>query len=759
VQKKYRIIGASEPRMESIAKVTGMAKYTTDIFMSGMVYGKILRSPYAHARVTGIDVSEAKKVPGVLGILTFKDIPNVLYNCSGTPPSGLVIKDEKILTNESKYVGDKVAAVVAQSEKTCDEALKKIKVDYELLPAIFKIKEALAKGAPLVHSSLFKSNICKTIRAEEGNVEQGLKEADYIFEETYRTQAVQHVSMEPTGCVCHYTLDNRIVVWGTTQTPHHDRRILADLTGLLENRIRVIKPVMGGGFGSRQQLHHQPIGVFLSKLVRRPVKMIYDREEEMYASAIRHPSLIKVRAGVNREGRILAFHLQVYLNTGGYATQGPIVLAAMSRKMQYKVPHYLFEGFCVYTNAPVAGAMRGYGNPQINFARETILNEICEKKGWDPIDFRLKNHLQVGDRIPSLDYTVQSCKIEECAQKANNIMNILEKEYCSKDTKIFNNTAIKRAWGISFGSHSSGISGRDQAAAVVLVNDDGTVKLLVGSPDIGQGSDTILAQIVAEELGLKTTQMVTTVSADTEYVPYDTGTFSSRQAYVGGNAVLKAAQDCKNTIMEQLSLLYGVEAKKVYFVDGKYVVNTPRGEECLDFAEVIRKASFGIGGRVFIGRADYKPSTSPPPFAVCIAEVEVNLDSGEIKVPNVIMAVDSGTILNPGIVEGQVQGGVSMGVGYALYESMRIDHKFKRPLESDLLFYKVQFAVDSPHIHVCLVDSYEPTGPYGAKSVGELPTVPVAAAIVHGVYKATGYWVRELPVIRNLKIIKEIINI
>lgn len=751
MQKKYRIVGTSEPRIESIAKVTGMAKYTTDIFMPGMVYGKILRSPYAHARVKDIDVSEAKKVPGVLGILTFKDVPNVLYNCSGTPPSGLIIKDERILTNKPKYVGDKVAAVVAQSEKTCDEALKKIKVDYELLPCILTIKEAIAEGAPLVHSSLFKTNVCSSFSAKEGNVEQGLKKSDYIFEETYRTQGVQPIAMETTGCVCHYTQDNRIIVWGTTQNPHHDRRILADLTGLSENRIRVVKPVMGGTFGVRQQLHHQPIGVFLSKLVRRPVKMIYDREEEMYASVIRHPSLIKVRVGVSREGKILAFHIKVYVNTGGYATQGPILLPSMSKKMQYKVPHYLFEGFCVYTNAPVAGAMRGFGNTQLNFARETIINEICEKMGWDPIDFRLKNHLQVGDKIPSLNDEVQSCKIEECAQEANNIKNILEKERCSQDTQIFNNPAIKRAWGISFGNHGSGISERDQGAAVVLVNDDGTVKLLVGSPDIGQGSDTILAQIVAEELGLETTQLVTVVSADTEYTPYDNGSFSSRQAYVGGNAVLKAAQDCKNIIIEQLALLYRVKAKKVYFMDGKYVINTSRGEEYLTFTEVIHKTSFGAGGRVFIGRADYKPSTSPMPFAVCIAEVEVNLDSGEIKVPNVIMAIDSGTIINPCIVEGQVQGGVSMGVGYALYETMRMDPKFKRPLESDLLSYKVQFTVDSPQIYVYMANSYEPTGPYGAKSVGELPTVPVAAAIVHGIYKATGYWVRELPVISNLK--------
>jgi CO/xanthine dehydrogenase Mo-binding subunit len=740
LQEKYRVVGQSLPRQESVLKVTGAAEYTNDIHLPGMVFGKILRSPHAHARVIAIDTAAAEALAGVLGVLTFRDVPGTLYNCSGTPPSPMVIKDEKILTGEPKHEGDRIAAVVAVSEDVCNEALSRIKVEYDILPAIMNVEEALADGAPPLHGNLFPNNVPKTVLAEEGDTNAGLQQADRVFTGVYRTPAVQHVPLEPTGCICHYTRDDRLLIWSTSQTPHHDRRILSDLTGLPQSRIRIIKPMMGGGFGARQQLHHQPVGVFLSRMIRRPVKMIYDREEEMVASTVRHGSLIKVHIGVNHDGKMVAIHVQAYLDTGGYITQGPTVLASMSRKIQYRVPHYRFEGYCVYTNTPVAGAMRGYGNPQLNFARETLMNEICEEMGWDPVRFRLNNHLQVGDKIPSLHYAVESCRIEECVAGANRIKACLEEA-----PVVSQSGSARRSWGVSFGSHASGIAERDQGAAAVLVNDDGTVNLLVGSPDIGQGSDTILAQIVAEELGLESTQVVT-VSADTDHVPYDTGTFASRQAYVTGNAVLLASRDVRESLGERLAIIYGVGKEDIIFADKEYVLQTPAGEEVhLSFADAVKKASFGATGHVFIGRASFKPATSPPPYVVCLAQVEVDDYTGRVKVPHIIMAVDVGFALNPDIVEGQVHGGASMGAGFALCEAVRPDRKRNKTLESDLLYYKTLFTVDSPDIHVYLAEGFEPSGPYGAKSVGELPTVPVASAIIHALYNATGVWVRELP--------------
>ena len=749
--KEYRVIGTSPPRHESFLKVTGGAQYTDDISIPGMVFGKILRSPHAHARVVRIDTTEALRMPGVLGILTYKDVPATLYNCSGTPPSAMIIKDERILTAEPKHVGDKIAAVVAGNENTCAEALAKIKVEYELLPPVFEIEEALVEGAPLIHSNICQDNICKTLIVSQGDIEQGFQESEHVFERTYKTPAIQHVPLEPTGCICHYTIDERLKIWATSQTPHHERRLLSDLTGIPQSRIRIVKPVMGGGFGARQQLHHQPVGVFLSKMVRRPVKMIYDREEEMYASAVRHGSLIKVRAGVNNDGKLVAFQAQVYLNTGGYITHGPIVLAAMSKKMQYKVPNYRFEGHCIYTNAPVAGAMRGYGNPQLNFARETLFNELCLHLGWDPLEFRVKNHIQVGDRVPGMQEKIESCEISACLDAAKRIKGDLENgkklDVSSPHKSI---SKVKKAWGVSFGCHGSGIVDRDQSSAVVLVNDDGTVNLLVGAPDIGQGSDTILAQIAAEELGLDSGQVLT-VSADTEHVPYDNGAFSSRQAYVVGNAVLQAARDVKVDLQERLSSIYEVNKESVKFLNQQFVINTSTGDVHLSFTDAVRKASFGATGKVFIGRASFKPASSPPPYAVCFAEVEVDNDTGKIRVPNIIMTVDVGKPINPEIVRGQVEGGVSMGVGFALSEMVQIDFRLKKPLETNLLYYKVQFTVDSPDIHTWIADGYEPSGPYGAKSVGELPAVPVAAAIIHAIYKATGVWVRDLPLTYNLK--------
>ena len=737
------IVGQSFPRHESIAKVTGKAQYTDDLQIPGMAYGRILRSPHAHAKVLKIDKSEAEKVPGVLGILLPQDVPDRLFNCAGNPPSPMLIKDERVLTDHPLYAGDRIAAVAALTNEACTEALNKISVKYEPLPAFFEIREALNERAPLIHPELFGSNIFKKLECSQGDVEHGFAESDYIFEDEFHTPAVQHVAMEPVSCICHYTEDEQLIVWSTSQAPFQERRILAELLDLPENKVRIIKPVMGGGFGGRQQIHNQHVGAFLSRLVRRPVKIINTREEEMYASVVRHGSVCRLKCGVREDGRLVAFHAKVYLNSGPYCTHTPIVLGAQSRKFQYRLPHYRYEGYGVYTNGPIGGAMRGYGNPQLSFAREVMMDRIAKKLGIDPLEFRVMNHLETGETIPCHTFPLRSCAITECVEIGERIRDEIERQESSPHGEA----EILEAWGVAFACHTSGPSNNEgKSSSLILVNDDGTVNLLVGSADIGQGCETTLSQIAAEELGIDLKE-ITVTSGDTSFTPYDTGTFASSQIYVAGNAVRQAAQDVKEKLGVALAACYHTDLEMVRHEQSQFIIETGADKKIsLSFKESVAKVMSGGKGRVLTGFSSFKAEESPLPFSVCWAKVAVDKRARTLSVQHIIQVVDVGTAVNPDVVKGQVEGGISMGLGYALTEQIEIDHRAQKPSSSDLLHYKVPTACDMPKIHVATARrSYEPTGPFGAKSVGELPVVAVAPAIVNAISIATGEKINSLP--------------
>jgi len=736
----FKIVGKPYHRLESRLKVTGQAVYTADLTLPGMVYGAILRSPHAHAKVTRIDKSAALKVPGVLGVLLPQDVPQQLFNCSGSPPSPLLIKDERILTDHPLYAGDRIAALAAETPQACREGLEKLQVEYELLPAVFKIKEALAEKAVRLQPELAKTNIIKKIKVTQGDVAEGFRMSDFVFEEEFYTPAVQHVPLELTGCVCSFTSEGKLTVWSTSQTPFQDRRILAELLNMTESDIRVIKPFMGGGFGARQQLHNQPIGALLSRLVLRPVKIMHTREEDMYASAVRHESVIRLKVGVNRDGKFQAVHAQVFMNAGPYTTHSAVVMAATSRKFQYRVPHYLFEGHCVLTNAPVAGAMRGFGNPQMTFARELLLDRIARKLNLDPVRMRLENHLQAGDTFPGGSPLVWSCAIEDCAQGAEKI----KEEIDEQDGKQ-NRAGLVEAWGMAFGCHTSGPSSKEGlSSCIISANDDGTVQLMTGSADIGQGSETTLCQVAAEELGLEVAD-ITIHAADTLTTPYDTGTFASSQMYISGNAVQKAAAHLLQNIKAALGNIYRIAADKISCAKGRITLDLHRETKTLTFKQAVKKIIFDDKGAVLIGHASFKAEESPPPFAVCWAKVAWDRRTNNVEVKHVIEAVDVGTAINPEVVIGQVQGGIAMGFGYAMLEQVELDPRAVKPISSDLLHYKVPLSLDAPQAHVYIARSYEPTGPFGAKSVGEAATVPVAAAIANAVAHATGEEIKALP--------------
>lgn len=741
-KEDWTSVRKSFPRHEAVSKVTGQAEYTDDLVVPGMVCGRILRSPHAHARVRRIDGSAAEKVPGVLGVLLPADVPPRKFNCAGNPPSAILVKDETVLTDHPLYAGDRIAAIAASSPEAAAEGLKRILVEYEPLPAVFEPVEALDPQAPLLHPDLFPTNGFKILEREEGNVAQGLAESDRVFEKEYVTPLVQHVPLEPAGCVCHYARDGSLTVWATTQTPFQDRRILGEILGLPESRIRVIKPVMGGGFGSRQQIVNQHVAALLSKRVNRPVKIINTREEEMLTVAVRHGTVCRLRCGVRRDGRLQAFDAQVFLNTGAYCTHGPIVSAAQSRKFQYRIPHYRYKGTLVYTNAPPAGAMRGYGNPQLTFARERILDDIAKTLEMDPVRFRLMNHLEIGDRIPTSPIVLQSCAIPECVAGGEEIRREIEKREETRRTP----PGVAEAWGVAFSCHTSGPSNAEgMSSSFILLNDDGSVNLMTGSADIGQGSETALSQIVAEELGIRL-EDVRVTAADTLHTPYDSGTYASSQIYVSGNAVLRAAQDLKKAFRQALAGHYPADPDRIRLEKGRVLIPAEPGTIDLSFAEAAAKVTFGGKGTVIMGRCSYKAEDSPLPFAVCWAKIAADPATRTLRVRHIIQAVDVGTPINPEVVRGQVEGGISMGLGFALTEQIEFDPRVKKPSSADLLHYKIPTAMDMPEIQVYIAQkSYEPTGPFGAKSVGELPTVPVAAAVANALANAVGEDIRVLP--------------
>jgi len=426
---------------------------------------------------------------------------------------------------------------------------------------------------------------------------------------------------------------------------------------------------------------------------------------------------------------------------------GRVVLAAQSRKMQYHTPHYKYEGYCVYTNTSVAGAWRGYGNTQLTFAREVMLDNIASKLNMDPLQLRMKNHLAKGDRIPGSSDILTSCAIKECVETGEGIKSRIDSEELEMNPG--QSDFIKEAWGLAFGMHTSGPSNKSgKSSALILVNDDGSVNLLSGSADIGQGSETALSQIVAETLGISLSDL-RVIPLDTHHSPYDTGTFASSQAYVAGNAALAAAENVCQKISSALATIYEINNGQVQFKEGVFIIQKDDETTSLSFKDAVSKISFGAKGSVIIGSADYKAKTNPPPFVACWVKVAYDGLTGSIEIRHIVETVDVGTALNPDIVTGQIHGGIGMGFGTAVMEHIEMDRRIKGPLTNDLLNYKIPTALDMPEIHSAIVESFEPTGPFGAKSVGELSVIPVAPAIINGIRRATGDDVKTLPVIKR----------
>ncbi len=743
----YKFIGQSAPRVDAPSKVTGSAVYAGDIKLPGMLHGKLLRSPVPHARIKSIDVSQAVALPGVKAVITGKDTPCIKYGNWRLVPQS---QDElPLAVDKVRFIGDEVAAVVAVDEETAEEAVHLIRVDYEELPAVYDVDAALAQGAPLIHDEVdLSGNISLDRKIDVGDVETALAGADYVREDFFTVHAVSHAYLEPCACVAEADAEGRITLWTSTQTPYIVQCLLASTLGIPENHVRVIKPTVGGGFGGKMELRPWEFcAAFLARKTGRPVRFQLTRAEELATGRRRHPMKIRSKIGFKKDGTIVAKDFEVYLDGGAYNSMGPTAtfLCGNFGAMLYRFPNYRYRGYHVYTNKPPAGAMRGFGAPQALFAGESQMNMAAGELGLDPIDLRIQNAMVSGDEIPGVA-TISSCGFIESLQKVAEMTDWRDKR---------KNPAPNKGLGVGCYSFISGgvfnwfNTIYNFTAAEVRAYDDGTLHLLTMASDIGQGSDTVLRQILAEELGVSV-ERIRITSADTAMTPKaDLGTWGSRVTLMAGNAVVQAAQRIKEQLVGTVSARFNLNVIHEIAFGGDRVFSKARPDRGMTFGEAVAMAVKARRGEEIVGRGYYTPRdrglVSPAfSFGAQVAEVEVDPKTGLIKVEKMTTAHDCGTVINPMSVEGQLEGSVHMGLGYALCEQFVM--RDGQTLNTTFLDYKIPAAEDMPPGESFCVDTYEPDGPFGAKEAGEGLVSPTAPAIADAVWHATGYRCLDLPI-------------
>jgi xanthine dehydrogenase molybdenum-binding subunit len=736
----FLVVGKKLPRVDAIAKATGQAKYSVDLELPGMLHGKILRSPHPHAKIVRIDTSEAEKLPGVKAILTFKDIPKVKFNPSTRYNFPPLPEDAYILADKARFVGDEIAAVAAESEEIAEEALSLIKVEYEKLPAVFDPEEAMKPGAPKIHDWA-DNNIVARISVNQGDVEKGFKEADLILEDEFKVQPQHHCALEPHACVAHYTSEG-LTIWSSTQVPFQVRNLVAKILDLPIHKVRVIKPHVGGGFGGKDEMFHEALAALLSKRTGRPVKIELTRAEVFSATRTRHSGKERVKIGFKKDGTIVALHLETIFNAGAYSAASPRITRANGVRALglYRLPNYRFDGYCVYTNVVPAGAFRGYGNPQQGFAIEQMLDMAAEKLGIDPIEIRLKNVVRVGDPNPLTKGIFESVGIADCIKKGAELIG-----WQRRKPKIISNTK-RRGYGMAIAAHWTSVApyAQEYVGAVVNINPDGTINLMVGASDIGQGSDTVMCQIAAEILGLSLSD-VSIIAADTAVTPWDAGSYSSKTTHIAGNAVRLAAIDAKNKLLTEAAKILKVDKEELECKDKKVFLKSDPSKS-VSVPEIINWMKLNSEEPWIIGKGVYKMITNCPTYLAHFVELSVDIQTGSVEVLKFVACQDVGVAINPLQVEGQMEGSIHMGMGYALTEGIIFDKETGKVLNNSFVDYKLIPPKDMPEeIITELIPTYEPTGPFGAKGCSEVGMTPVAPAIANAIYDAIGIRIKELP--------------
>ncbi len=742
---KLHVVGKREVMLDAADKVTGRAKYIDDLTFPGMLFGKILRSPHAHARIVHVDLSGAEQVPGVKGVVCGAQIPRKLY---GIVPKA---KDEFALAiDKVRYIGDEVAAVVATSEDAANEAISKIRVEYDVLPGVFSTEQAMKPGAPVIHDNV-PNNVSASIRKEFGDVAKGFAESDFVVEDRYESQAVNHAPLEPHAAIAQVDHAGNVTLWSSTQIPFFLRRNLATTLDIPESRVRVIKPTVGGGFGQKIDMFAKDFcAAWFAAKTGQPVKFLYEREELFTSTRQRHPMRIDLKTGLSRDGRILAQDFMVVADGGAYNSTAPLMvtLSCFFIMLPYRIENLLYEGHHVYTNKPVGGAMRGHGIPQLRFAVETQLDRLAEMAGLDPLDVRLKNAYHVGEPHPA-KLAVLSCGFQETLEEAGRAIGWKDKR---------GKLPYGRGVGMAGACFPSGVSNMSHisSGAIVKIERDGSVTLLTGAADIGQGAETVIAQIAAEELGVRLSDMRVT-AADTELTPLDPGTFGSGVTLRAGNAARLAARAARQKILEAVAEELEANIDDLQAHDGRvWVTGSP--ERAMSFSEAIKVYQYSDRPMPIIGRGSYhapaiEPTTllrengnfSPAySFMTQAAEVEVDTRTGKIKVVKVVAGHDCGRAINPLLVEGQLEGSVVGGMGQALYEDVVTEDGLV--VNPQFLDYALPTALDVPEITSVEIETDDPEGPFGAKESGEGTQLAPAPAIVNAIYDAIGIRFNSLPV-------------
>lgn len=768
--KDWQTVGKPEKKLDAVKLAQGKPAFTADIEKRDMLVAKVLHSPYAHARIKGIDTSKAKAIPGVVAVLTWQDIPRVVYSTAGQSDPIPGPLDCFSLDNKVRFVGDRVAFVAAETAEIAELALSKIEVEYEPLEAILDSSESMKPGAIQIHDepeyvnfadSDPTRNLAAEIRIDIGDVEKGFAEADRIFEGEYTVPKVQQAHIEPHVCVTYWDEDDRMVIRTSTQVPFHARRMLAPVLDLPIKRIRVIKPRIGGGFGGKQEVLIEDVAAHLTIATGRPVIYEYTREEEFIASRSRHPMKVRMKTGVKLDGTITANEMYALSDTGANGAHALTVTGNTGHKSmalyvgdgEYrKSPNIRFYADIVYTNTPPAGAYRGYGVPQGYWPLDRHMEKIARAMNFDPIEFRLKNAIRPGEYHPfstawnegrePRPEIIHTVGLEQCVQQGKAAIG-WDQKFNNEEWKRVGNTPHKRKGiGVAMVMQGTAIPYLDMGGASIKMNDDASFNLLVGATDLGTGSDTVLAQMAAEVLGVPLDDIIC-YSSDTDFTPFDKGAYASSTTYISGAAVVKAAEQAAERIKIRAAKMLEVRDhisiklanKQAFAPNGKSVPLTEIALDTLHRND--QEQIMGIGS--------YVSPSSPPPFGAQFAEVTVDTETGQVTVDRLVMAVDSGVIVNPLTASGQIEGGMTQALGYAVCEEMRYDEQGKA-IERDFDSYHIFRADEMPELTTIFVETFEPSHPFGVKAVAEIPMDGVAPAVGNAVLDAVGVNIDENPI-------------
>ena len=749
--KKYNAINQPVRKKDSMQLLLGKPVYVEDIAPKDALAVKLLRSPHANAIVEEINVSVAKKVPGVVDIYTWEDVPKQRFAIAGQTYPEPSPYDRLILDRHVRFVGDVVAIIAAENEKAALKAMKLIKVKYKILEPVLDFHQA-KDNEILVHPEEdwlaqvpvggdAKRNLVASEISGDGDVDAVLADCDEVLEHAYHMRSFNQAMMETFRTYTGLDRYGRLHVISSTQIVFHVRRILSRALGIPKSKIRVEKPRIGGGFGAKQTAVSEVYPAFVTLKTGRPAQLIFTREESQLAGSPRHEMEVRVRLGADKDGHIRGLDLYTLSNSGAYGEHGPTTVGLSGHK---SIPLYTggLEAFrfgydVVYTNTMAAGAYRGYGATQGIFALETSVNELAEKLGIDPTVIREKNMLREGMKMPAYyGETANACALDKCMARCKELFHWDEK-YPVRD---MGNGKV-RAAGVAMAMQGSCISNVDVGSATVKLADDGSFNLIIGAADMGTGCDTILAQMVAECMDCSVDD-VAVFGADTDASPYDSGSYASSTTYITGKAVEMACAKLKTQLCGIAAGMLGCSTEEVVFENGRVKqINT---EKSVSLAEISVKDQVN-NDIAAVATASHSSPVSPPPYMVGMVEIELDKDTGEVKILDYVAVVDCGITINPALARIQTEGGIVQGIGHTLFENITYDRN-GRPIESSFLQYKVPTRLDMGHLRVEFENSYEPTGPFGAKSIGEIVINTPAPAIAHAIYRATGVWHRELPI-------------